>query len=281
MLQIIPVINNKGGVGKTTTSVNLAAGLARQGRRVLLVDLDSQASASHALGIGRGDLNPSIASVLFNGLPINEAVRETSEPGLDLITASTDLSGAELRLNAHPARVTHLARTLLPLRAAYDYIVLDCAPATSLLNVNALVAADAVVIPCSPSFLSVSGLISFGEVIRQVRAGVGAAAPILGIAMTLADVARSDVQETLAALRRHYGGKLFTTTIRPDPALEKAPLHGQSIFAFDGDSTGAADYADLVREFVERAARYDGVYSTLGAKAKVNLDAVREDAVPV
>ena len=257
--QILPVINNKGGVGKTTTTVNVAAGLARLGRRVLLVDLDCQASASLSLGVGRGDLEPSSAAVLFGQVPLHEAIRTTPVPGLDLLPASMELASADLRLAQSRRRATRLAEVLRPARAEYDHILIDCAPSTSLLNVNAIVAADTLLVPLSPSYLSVEGLVSFGETIRRIRTAMGAIAPILGMSLTMVDPDAPDAQKVIKAVRARFGGKVFKTAIRPCQALEEAPESSQTIFDYAPDSTGAEDYAALAHEVSDRLARYAAV----------------------
>ena len=257
--QILPVINNKGGVGKTTTTVNVAAGLARLGRRVLLVDLDCQASASLSLGVGRGDLEPSSAAVLFGQVPLHEAIRATPVPGLDLLPASMELASADIRLAQSRRRSTRLAEVLRPARAEYDHILIDCAPSTSLLNINAIVAADSLLVPLSPSYLSLEGLISFGETIRRVRGAMGSIAPILGMALTMVDPDDQDARKIIDAIKGRFGGKVFTTTIRPCQELVGAPERSQTIFDYAPDSTGAEDYASLTQEVDSRLSRYAAV----------------------
>ena len=257
--QIIPVINNKGGVGKTTTTVNLAAALARMGRRVLLVDLDCQASASLSLGLGRADLEPSSATVLFGQVTLEEAIRETGTPNLDLLPGSMELANADIRLAQSSRRTGRLAEALRLARGQYDLILIDCAPSTSLLNVNAIVAADTLLIPLSPSYLSLEGLISFGETIRRIRAAMGTIAPVLGMAMTMMDSEDAESRKILEATRTRFGGKLFKTGIRPCEALGAAPAHSQTIFDFAPDSTGAQDYEQLAHEVVDRLSRYEAI----------------------
>ena len=257
--QVLPIINNKGGVGKTTTAVNLAAGLARQGRRVLLLDLDCQASASLSLGLTRQDLEPSSAAVLFGQVSLEEAIRETKVPNLDLVPASMDLANADLRLAQSRRRTGRLADALRPARGAYDHILIDCAPSTSLLNVNAIVAADALLIPLSPSYLSLEGLVSFGETIRRIRAAMGSIAPVLGMVMTMFDHTDPEAIKIVEATRSRFGGKLFDTPIRPCPELVGAPGNSQTIFEYAPHSTGAADYDALARDVVDRLMRYASI----------------------
>lgn len=263
MFKTIPIINNKGGVGKTTTTVNLAAGLARQNRRVLVVDLDSQASASLALGIDRNDLSPSTAEVLFGDVDVTDAIRKTDTGGIHVIPGSLRLADTDTRLSNARNRERRLRNVLNDVEQGYDVILLDCAPSTSLLSVNALVAADAFIIPVAPSYLSLEGVISLGEVVKNVRQGLGEAAPVLGVLLTM--VRRDDEQTRtiINEVRNHYGGKVFDTEIRDDPAVEDAPSFGQSVFEYAPDSRGASDYRSLVDEVIERIDRYGSIYSTV------------------
>lgn len=263
MLKTIPVINNKGGVGKTTTAVNLAAGLADRGRDVLLVDLDSQGSASVSLGVDHDDLSPSSADVLFGDRSIEDAIRPTSRPRLDLVTGSLELANADVRLKNQDQGQHRLAQVLSAVEDRYQTILIDCAPSTSILSVNALVAADAFIIPVCPSYLALEGVVSLGEVVRRVRKGIGEAAPILGLVLTMVGDGSGDETETMSELRNHYGGKVFDTEIRQDPKLEEAPSRSQDIFSYAPNSQGALDYGELIDEVEERLQRYGSVYGDL------------------
>ena len=263
MLKTIPVINNKGGVGKTTTAVNLAAGLADRGRDVLLVDLDSQGSASVSLGVDHDDLSPSSADVLFGDRSVEEAIRTTGRSRLDLLTGSLELANADVRLKKQKNGQHRLKQVLSPVEDRYQTIIIDCAPSTSILSVNALVAADAFVIPVCPSYLALEGVVSLGEVVRRVRKGIGEAAPILGLVLTMVGDGGADEADTMRELRDHYGGKVFDTEIRSDPKLEEAPSRSQDIFRYAADSQGALDYGELIDEVEERLHRYGSVYGDL------------------
>ena len=268
MLKVIPVVNNKGGVGKTTTAVNLAAGLAREGRRVLLIDLDSQGSATLSLGVDPE--GPGSAEALYRQAPLDGTARATSVPNLFVSPGSLALSNAAVRLHAVPNRVGRLRQVIAPVRDAYDVILLDCSPSTSLLTVNALVAADALVIPLTPDYLAVQGLLSFGDLVRNVRTAIGRLAPVLGIALTQADPERDRTAAVYDALRERFGGKVFDTLVRPDDALRSAPAHGQDIFAFAPESDAAADYAALTREVAGRIDRYSSVFDAPAAGVVTN-----------
>jgi chromosome partitioning protein len=267
MLRTLPVINNKGGVGKTTTAVNVAAGLADRGRNVLLVDLDSQGSASVSLGVEHDNLSPSSAEVLFGDCSIEEAIRPTDRAKLDLVTGSLELANADVRLKQQKNGQHRLAQVLSPVEDRYQTIVVDCAPSTSILSVNALVAADAFIIPVSPAYLALEGIVSLGEVVRRVRRGIGEAAPILGLALTMVERGEGRADETIEQVQEHYGGKVFDAEIRYDPKLEEAPSRGQDIFRYAPNSQGAVDYGRLVDEVEERIHRYGSVYGDLMNRA--------------
>ena len=263
MLKTIPVINNKGGVGKTTTAVNVAAGLADRGRRVLLVDLDSQGSASVSLGVDQKDLTPSSANVLFGEVGMREAIRSTHRGNVDLLTGSLDLANADVRLKQQTSGHARLREVLTAVEEDYQSIIIDCAPSTSILSVNALVAADAFIVPVAPSYLALEGVVSLGETVRRVRQGIGEAAPILGVLLTMVDRGQDGVESTINQLRNHYGGKVFDREIRQDPKLEEAPSRGQDIFRYAPSSIGAADYGYLIDEIEDRLQRYGSVFSSL------------------
>ena len=258
MLKVLPVINNKGGVGKTTTAVNLAAGLAREGRRVLLVDLDSQGSASLSLGVDRGGAGS--AEALYRMAQLGDTARPTAVPNLFVSPGTLRLAHADVRLASVPNRVGRLRQVLAPVRDDYDVVLLDCAPASSLLNVNALVAADALVVPLTPDYLAVQGLLSFGDLVLNVRKALGQVAPMLGIALTNADPDSAITQGVADSLQQRFGGKLFRTVVRPDPALRAAPAHGQDVFSYAPEGHGAADYGALAREVADRIDRYSAIF---------------------
>ncbi|MEM1055608.1 MAG: ParA family protein [Bacteroidota bacterium] len=260
-LQILPVLNNKGGVGKTTTCVHLAVGLARRGQRVLLVDLDGQRSASLALGLSRKDRERTSGSLLYGTLPLSKVIRKSKVPGLDFIPGSMELSNADLWLSRSPNRVGRIADVLAPARMDYDVVLIDCAPSMSLLNVNVLVAADALVVPLAPSYLSIQGLISFGETIRMVRSAMGRMAPVLGIALTMRTLGDPDAEKVEEAVRARYGGKVFNATIRSSPVIEEAFMRHETVF--DREPSGVQeDYSALADEVLERLGRYAALFAS-------------------
>jgi len=285
MLKTIPVINNKGGVGKTTTAVNIAAGLADRGRRVLLIDLDSQGSASVSLGVDQSDLTPSSADVLFDEVGVTEAIRPTHLDDVDLLTGSLDLANADIRLKQQSNGHNRLREVISEIEDDYQSIIIDCAPSTSILSVNALVAADAFIVPVAPSYLALEGVVSLGETVRRVRQGIGEAAPILGVLLTMVDRSQDGVPDTIDQLRNHYGGKVFDQEIRQDPKLEEAPSRGKDIFRYAPRSRGAEDYGHVIDEIEDRLQRYGSVFDGLTDRSPGNTSGTanaepRSDGAP-
>jgi len=252
----LPILNNKGGIGKTTTAVNLAAGLARAGQTVLVVDLDSQVSASLSLGLSRDQLSPSVADVLFGDANVEDAIRTLDADPVDLLPASLDLANADVSLFNADDRHHRLARLLDEVEPLYDFIFLDCPPSTSLLTLNAMVAGDALLIPVSPAYLALEGVVRLGEVIKQARDSLNQTTPVLGLLLTMVDREIDNTEAVISQIRTYYGEKVFSTEIRHDDSLVRAAEQGRSIFAQSPASPGADDYAALASEVYERAQQH-------------------------
>ncbi|HXU47103.1 MAG TPA: ParA family protein [Thermoanaerobaculia bacterium] len=246
-------MSRKGGVGKTTTSVNLAAALAAAGRRVLLVDLDSQASASMSLGVAREELAPSSADVLLGGFLASEAIRPTDVPGLDLITASVDLLHADMELGRYRSRESRLKSALAGVVPRYDLIFLDCPSSLSLVPINAIVAADAFLIPTVPQFLSLTGVQNLIAAASRASFDAGGRIALLGVLLTMVDYRTKSTRSNVEQIRAELGNKVFAIEIRVNNRLAEAPEHGQTIFQLDPKAKGAAAYRLLAQEFLIRA----------------------------
>ena len=249
---IIAIINNKGGTGKTTTSVNLSAALADSGYRVLLIDLDSQASASLALGIEYGDLTPSTADVLFDDILIKPAIRSSDRQGLELVTGGTELANSDLILADIPGRENRLAECIEEIRQDYDFILCDCPPSLSLLSVNAMVAADRYIVPLTAEYLALEGLISLMAAVEKLKIGMDIETELLGILFTMVGTSLKSARDIVDLVHEHYGEDVFKTKIRRNVKLSEAPSFGMNIFDYAPKAHGAEDYLMLADEVVER-----------------------------
>jgi len=257
--------NQKGGVGKTTTTVNLAAYLAAGGRRVLLVDADSQANATSSLGIDKQREAPSIYDVLLSvpadEISPGEAILTIDRPAfggrLDLLPSSVDLAGAEVELAAEEqgSREYRLRNALAPLRERYDYILVDCPPSLGLLTLNALSAADAVIIPLQCEYLALEGLMQLTSTISLVLKGLNRSLRILGIAMTMYDSRTNLSAQVVEEVKSHFPREVFATLVPRSVRLSEAPSYGLTILEYDPTSRGAVAYAALAGEVAARSER--------------------------
>jgi chromosome partitioning protein len=250
--RVLALANQKGGVGKTTTAINLATALAACDRRVLIVDLDPQGNASTGLGIGPETRRLSTYDVLVDGMSVAAATVPTAVPRMSLVPASLDLSGAELELIERPQREFRLRAAIDLARLMYDYILIDCPPSLNLLTLNALVAADSVLVPLQCEFYALEGLTHLMRTIEQVRRGLNPGLSIQGIVLTMFDK-RNNLCELVAAdVRQHLGAAVYETIIPRNVKVSEAPSHGKPVLIYDMRSTGAQAYIQLARELLRR-----------------------------
>lgn len=253
---IIACIQSKGGVGKTTSSVNLSHALASMHKqKVLLVDLDSQGSASFSLGVSRKDLDPSIAEVLLDELSIEEAIRETSVPNLHLVTGSMALANFDSVMAADPKRTDRIKDCLKSVAQKFDTIVLDCPPTMSLLPINALVACSHYLVPVTPHYLALEGLVTLLDAIDRVKGGIGSSGALLGILLTMVDRRAKVTSEISQLIRTQFPGDVFDTEVRTNIKLAEAPSFGQTIFQYDWNCPGAEAYQALAKEVIQRSSK--------------------------
>jgi len=250
---VIACANQKGGVGKTTTVINLATYLALDGRRVLVVDLDPQGNATSGLGFDRASAQASIYPALLEGLSARELIQQTQIDGLWLIPSGRDLAGAEVELVDVPERERKLQQALAELRLSFDFILLDCPPAVGLLTVNALTAADAVLVPIQCEYYALEGLSQLLSTIDLVRDNLNPHLRLEGVLLTMFDGRTTLSADVAAEVRRHLGSSVFRTVVPRSVRLAEAPSYGRPIARYSPESRGAQAYKALAEEVVERA----------------------------
>ncbi len=252
MARVIAICNQKGGVGKSTTAVNVASYIALTGKRTVLVDLDPQGNASTACGVGRGEAEYTIYNVLIDGFAAEQAIRKTAIEQLDIIPSKLELAGAEPVMATMESRETILRRACEPLRAKYEFIIFDCPPSLGLLTVNALVAADSTMIPVQCEYFALEGLNSLMQAVRLVKQSLNPSLRVGGIVLTMTDFRATLAREVAEEVRGFFKSLVFNTAIPRNIRLAESPSFGKPICLYDPHSTGALAYQLLTQEVLTK-----------------------------
>lgn len=258
MGKIIAIANQKGGVGKTTTAINLAASLASQGKKVLLVDADPQANSTSGYGIDPRTMDSSIYECLADGYPADGAQVDTCVEGLQLLGSRIDLAGAEIELISKPDRERVMQRMLAPVKEKYDYILIDCSPSLGLITVNALTAADSVIIPVQAEYFALEGISKLLNTIRILKNRLNPGLEIEGFLLTMYDARLRLANQIYEELKGHFGRMVFDTVIPRNIRLSEAPSHGLPALLYDPDSRGATSHVMLAKELISKHKKNNG-----------------------
>ncbi len=252
MGKVTAVANQKGGVGKTTSAINLGASLAGEGKRVLLIDSDPQGNSTSGLGIDKENINGSLYDLYTGSKRIERIIRRTDVERLEVISSNIELIGAELELSSRDGRETVLRRALEPVKQRYDYIFIDCPPSLSLLTLNALVAADGLLIPMQCEYYALEGISMLLRTFNMVKNSLNPSLEIEGILITMFDGRITLANQVTDELRRHFGDKVYRTVIPRNVTLAEAPSHGKPVIMYDIHSKGARSYLELAKEIIGR-----------------------------
>ena len=250
MSKIIALANQKGGVGKTTTSMNLAASLAALEKKVLLIDADPQANASSGLGVDSAQVDCTIYNCLIDGVDIREAIYSTDVEGLDIIPSHIDLVGAEIEMLNRPNRERIMHNILQPILADYDYILIDCSPSLGLITVNALTAANSVIIPVQCEYFALEGISKLLNTIKIIKTKLNPQLEIEGFLLTMYDSRLRLANQIYDEVKRHFQELVFKTVIQRNVKLSESPSHGLPVILYDADSTGSKNHLALAKEII-------------------------------
>jgi chromosome partitioning protein len=279
MGKILGIVNQKGGVGKTTTAINLAACLAIEGLKILLVDCDPQANASSGLGFQRDDNRHSIYDVLMGDSPAEQVILPTDVDLLSLLPGSKNLTGANIELAGADDRALRLRRALEPVQADYDLVILDCPPALDLLTLNVLAAADTLIVPMQAEYFALEGISELISTLERVRSAYNPAVSIEGVLLTMYDDRTNLAQQVTETLREYFRERLYRTVIPRNIRLAEAPSHGKPVALYDPRSRGTEAYFELTGEFLARNQMESPRAMERKAAASVKPDAARRNEI--
>jgi chromosome partitioning protein len=253
--RVFALVNQKGGVGKTTTAINLGTGLAAMGRKVLLIDLDPQGNASTGLGVDRGRRARGTYEVMLGGVAMKDAIATTTIPLLSIVPASVNLAGAEIELVTVERREHRLADALATVGGRFDHVLIDCPPSLNLLTLNALVAADALIVPLQTEFYALEGLSYLVQTVDRVKRAFNPRLELAGIILTMFDRRNSLSEAVSQDVRSHFGDRVFKTVVPRNVRVSEAPSHGLPVLIYDNRCIGSQAYMEIAAEFLRR---FDG-----------------------
>lgn len=251
MGKIIAIANQKGGVGKTTTSVNLSACLAHLGKKVLLIDSDPQGNATSGVGVNKGDVQDCIYNMLIDDVPVRDVILPTEIENLEIVPATISLAGAEIELVSTISREVRMKHAIQDIKDDYDYVIIDCPPSLGLLTLNALTASDSIIIPVQCEYYALEGLSQLLSTIRLVQKHLNEALYIDGVLLTMFDARTNLGIQVIEEVKKYFQDKVYTTIIPRNVRLSEAPSHGKPIILYDPRSKGAEVYSELAKEVVE------------------------------